>query len=160
MPRPVYIIGCDTIIEDKATNFVSAVSIMEKVVAIKQPTLPETTRNRFPSTNESQVFKCWVLAVWMWEAGDTDVEYLHEFSIINPSGDKRVASKPHPFKFIPERPLQRFKLFAAGGFPDHSGFLQFESRVTSGDFTRSQSYPLQIEIVEAHPESDHESISD
>jgi hypothetical protein len=154
MPRPVYIICAKLIAEDRATNLVTLSSILENVEITKTPFTPDISdadKKTAEAENKAKLnaFDTSVLSVWMYESGD-DQEFEHQFAIL--SGGNETAAEKHPFKYRPDKPLQRFRLNLHGmPMPDKSGLIEIESRVKKKDGEQwiGQRFPITYNIIEA-----------
>jgi len=155
MPHPVFIICCDSMVEDKTTNRASLLNVIEKVITRKHrmEMTPDggLVMPTAPPQGFALHFECSVLAVWMADPGDVGLEFRHQFITTAPNGAIDPITEPIPFRFVEKRAWRRFRLNMIGTLPvDTSGIFQFESRVITHDNrTLSQFYPLQIEVESA-----------
>lgn len=171
MPRPVYIIPAQFVIEEKSTNLVSMICVNERFevdlrAAESREQLHEAIKDNFKKTGKLQeefgAARIHVVAVWMKESGDEMCKFEHEFALAVPASEEIVLG-PNEFEFDPTKPFRRFKAIMVGLPPiNDSCILEIESRVrrvSEGDKDSvwvRQSYPLTVDVVHK-PQSSEES---
>lgn len=154
MPRPVYIIVAKEAIEDKATNFLSLISVVEVFnVAIfpnpqdLDPQFSDALRDARRLANRFHA-----MAVWMREAGDEEVVFEHQFVMALPQREDLLPAAP--FQFNAEFPLQRFRLQIQGvPLLEESCTIHIESRVRRHDTGEEwrQRYPIVCNVERQLP---------
>ncbi|HWB12048.1 MAG TPA: hypothetical protein VG826_22675 [Pirellulales bacterium] len=147
MPKPIFIVCAQSVIEDKTTNNVSILNVLEKISYIK----------RKPSDDQPVTqFNCNVLAVWRRETSDINVEFETEFSLILPSSGDIHSLASSPFTFPEDKELWRFNLMFSGMPPiDGDGTLIFRHglRKKAASEWLYQSYPVSVEALKTENES-------
>lgn len=159
MPKPIYVICCDSISEDKTTNLLSLFAVLEKVIVVKTAVQSGDDVAAATAIGEQigrqKATETRVVAVWMKEPGDEDCVFEHEFSFIAPDGKTTSHPPPlQPFGFERSTYLQRFTLTLVGfPVPKETCVVEIQSKVRMhGDEDwLIQSYSLLFEIVEAEP---------
>ena len=164
MAKPVYVICCANIIEDKSKNLVSVFSIIERLmierfVSSKPKSKSKKTNG---SANAAQIDPSMIpellqcVAVWMKSDRDSGQEYEHEWVIHYPNGKHNSAGGVRPFRFSEEamKDLQRFRLgiaFTALPKGDMDGVCRIESRIRKQGNKRwqSQEFPLRF-VLRTH----------
>ena len=157
MAKPAYIIGAQTIIEDKDTSLVSAMTIIEKfTITVGRPAeaapapQPDTAQILTPTPTNLP----WaVIAGWIKEPGDEGVEFEHQWAVYTAAGDDTTSSSMPivPFSFAAGAFTQnRFRLTLPGMFPvAKDGFAIIESRIRKDGETDwlPQQFLFAIEVV-------------
>lgn len=144
MPRPAYILCADRVVEDKTTNLVTVVAIVEVVrVEVRHHELnAQEPRARRQGDDSAHA-----IAVWRGEPDDVGVNFSHEWALIVP-GQPETRVPTGEFTFDPEKPLQRFRL-AMNGLPQppHSGMVEIESRLRPTGIGQWYAQRFQIAFV-------------
>ena len=146
MPKPVYVLCAQAVLQEKTSNLVSIFQVLEQITAIivRKHDDEATATNVHGSRDGFQA-----IAVWRKENGDAGETFVHEFLVAEQSAGLV------PFTFSKEKNLQWFVL-NAGGFPipEKSAMVLVTSRVRreSSNAWCSQSYPIFFDITEKSPE--------
>jgi hypothetical protein len=139
MPRPIYVLCARGVSEDKTTNVVSVLSIIEVVEFAPI----EQLQSRVMGPRESLEIS--VLAVWLGLEHDTGVTFEHQWHVSAP-GVQPAIGEISPFQFETERQLSRFHMRLRGlPIPPESCLIEFESRIRvegQQDWAWRQSYPI------------------
>lgn len=148
MAKPAFIIFASQRIEDKETNAISLVNIIETAVFEVPPEM-----QRPPRSNDRMAFDGWIVAVWILEDGDAGTVFRRDFSLISPSG-KQIHTQLEDFT-VEAKPNAHFHRTAihVHGFPilrEH-GLWHIEARigrVDQPDQWAMQRFPVFFEIGE------------
>ncbi len=144
MPRPIFVLPAQGVVEDRDTNMLSIFGVIDQLT-IGEGLRAKATPDHPAVPIDAGIIK--VLAVWMREDGDNDVDFEHQFSIIHEGKEELDAKVQFRFK----GPLHRFIMTVAGFLvPEHSSMVYLRSRlrrVGSEEWIGSQDYPLWVRLV-------------
>jgi hypothetical protein len=146
MPQPVYIICSELISQDKETNQLSIFSIVESLEAHRGQTQRKQGHN--------VVGKSRIVAVWMKDDGDEEVQFEEEIVFLLPPNDKEVVAAKGTFHFESGKYLHRSIINMLGWPPiKGSGVMWVQSRIRRKDDEqwKTQSYPIVVDFQE-HPQ--------
>jgi len=159
MPRPVYILFCDSGSVDNHTNRVSLFNVIEIFKVLLNPT--EGAEDQVKSTIEAGTRISSklgggqrVTAVWMREDGDTpDAVFETQLTCLAPDGTSLFSSPMLTFSF--KTWFQRFDVYSLHipGFPS-LGVYAIESRVRrvgEQEWQWRQSFPFVVEEFKPAP---------
>ncbi|MCH8152103.1 MAG: hypothetical protein IH830_06995 [Planctomycetes bacterium] len=152
MPKPVYIVCCESSVEDSRSNLLSFFNVLEKIV------IKRTQRGDETKMGLSKLKFCTV-AVWTRDESDApDQEYEAQFAIHAPPGGVEIVTKElKRFRIQEDKQLQRLTLNFVGDPPIKGpGVIRVESRVRAvgTDEWISQDYPIFAEVIGAEGEAE------
>jgi hypothetical protein len=144
MPRPIYVLCARGVSEDKTSNIVSILSIIETVefAPIGDPL-------QVPLMGPPDAFEISVLAVWMGMDADMGLDFQHQWHVSAP-GVEPAVGEVSVFQFENERRLARFHMRLRGvPIPPESCLIEFESRVRpigQQEWAWRQQYPIVCKV--------------
>jgi hypothetical protein len=157
MPKPVYIICAENVVQDKDTNLVSIHNVIERfdVTAVGKlppdvakaigPTMKKVAESveGAPPVGTRPLFKA--ISVWKKEPGDEEQPLEILMTVTFPDGHKREFG-PTPFQFDKGSILQRAIVIVGGQLPVQSGKIRVATSVRKkGDKKwKSQSYDIEV----------------
>lgn len=142
MPKPVFIICCESGTEDKYTGMVSLFNIIDRIVGKSR----ETDSGSLPK--DSLTLR--IVAVW---AADSESDFEGEFNVemrmlLSPQNLESTLSSDS-MRFTPTMPRHRSTVIMGGIQAEASGQLIFESRVRRPTETewKTQAYTIDVAII-------------
>jgi hypothetical protein len=149
MPKPVYIICCESVVIDSFTGLPSYINVFDtlKIAITALPAVAGT----LPEFSVMQNLRIRAAAVWMLEQDEEEKlneEYEHGFLIHPPSRSAGPGLSPTVhFKF--DKPFYRFDAVVQGPPFTEEGMCFVESRIRKkgAEEWKSQNYPLRIEVI-------------
>lgn len=156
MVKPVYILCCNNVIEDKTQNLVSAIGIAERMM-VEQVVSKPNKKKRAQKTNDRELrtseglqatfFEA--VAVWTRDESEAGKEFEHEWVMHFPGEAARPVGGIRTFRFSEDKELYRFRLgVGLGGLPQQNidGIYRVESRVRKKGNKRwkSQEFPFRL----------------
>ena len=156
MPKPVYIVCANSIVQDKISNLVSIQGVIERLsVTVKQSGRGPDER---PATLVTEAMQFWTIAVWRKVADDDEHEFKGQYVIIDPAG-KDLSTPTTDFRFPAGdkflfRMLMKFRIESAMS----TGMLRVQARIRRGDHEDwlTQEYPIVVDVEELS-DTDHDS---
>ena len=158
MPKPVFIICCEGVLQDKTTNNLSIFKVLEKVIVKKGITVDPASPMARPYAAGSGYPGFEGVAVWRKEAQDVGKTFFHKFHIEHP--DAVAVVEEQTFQFTEAGELSRFILVLSGiPIPEKSGVVLVKSQVREDGSTEwnSQDYPIFFDIIDKPSETVGES---
>jgi hypothetical protein len=146
MPRPIYVLCARGVSEDKTSNIVSVLSIIETLeFAQIGDSPPPTPTTRLSLTEPPESIRIDALSVWMGLDGDMGHAFEHQWLIhFGPTGIG--TGEISPFQFENDRRLSRFHMRLQGvPIPPGQGLMEFKSQIRIAgqqEWRWSQSYPI------------------
>lgn len=131
MPSPVYILCCESGAEDKESGRASHFNIIDRIeLRVAHVQKSETEKVLIISTMPFRI-----IAVWQaTEERDFEAEVESEMRVFLPPDNKEWIVHSEPFRFLREKPRQRFTIAIQGLAFQGPGRLLAESRIRrSGD---------------------------
>jgi hypothetical protein len=145
MPRPIYVLCARGVSEDKTSNIVSILSIIETVEFAQIGDFAPAGPLQIPMLGPPETLEISVLSVWMGLDQDAGLAFEHQWHVSAP-GVPPAIGEVSPFQFENERRLSRFHMRLRGlPIPPASCLIEFESRIRAAgqpEWTWRQSYPI------------------
>jgi hypothetical protein len=141
MPKPVYILCCESSSEDKQTGLLSHFNVFEKFV------LQKISREQLPANPPFLMqLQARIFAIWLGEREDEGQEYEFETRIKLPPSGKILDIHAGKFKFA--RGLQRLFANIMGPLPvEGAGIMWIQNRIrrVGADEWLTQEFPIVFE---------------
>ncbi len=150
MPRPVYIICCESGAVDSQTGLVSLFNICERFHTA--PLRADATQRPQTLSGGGQLSSMRCVAMWMKLPEDpAGAGYQHQMLLIHPDGETRLIVEDDDVVFESDQmPFARFMLLLGGNPFMKTGLARIQSRirrVESEDWI-AQDYPMLVSVIE------------
>src|SRR5260370_16056338 len=144
MPRPVYVLCCESMTIDNVTGLPSYINVYDTVTIGYLPIGPGTI-----SPPPSELTKIRVSALWALNPDEQlNRKYEHQFWFRGPDGFTSPPFPITPFQF--DKPFYRADVFVRGQPFTLTGIYYLESRLREIGQAQwiTQDFPLRVEMVQ------------
>jgi hypothetical protein len=144
MPKPVYILCCQSGCDDQKTNLASHFNVYDRLDIRLGANKPDTNEPELSLTIPLRVVSVW--------SADDNTDYGAEYDVevtlrVPPSGTE-ISIYSGGFRFERERPRQRFTFDIQGFFVQAAGEIVAESRIRKTGDSRwlRQRYSIKVTV--------------